>query len=240
MLALSGKSLGMDFIFYDKSDKPCASALGKVYKRFPAFAEAADIYTYEFENVPLHLARRLARRRALFPSYAALETAADRRREKKLFASLGIRTVRWREVKNEASLYTALEKIGFPFLLKTAQMGYDGKGQVVLQDERRLKRLKQKLFFPQHPVYIAEEMALIKREVSLIAARARNGSVVYYPPVENIHKQGILYSSFAPASLSAQENEKLKEWVAAIMKNLSYVGVMALELFETAEGFFCQ
>ena len=234
MLALAGQRLGMHFVFYDRSPDPCAASLGRVYKSFPAFSRAADLYTYEFENVPVHLAARLAAKGVLFPSLAALATAANRKKEKQFFTELGIEVVKWVEVSNIEELEEAAVQLGFPFVVKTIQLGYDGKGQTIIRSKDQLTRMARQLLNSSN--YIAEKLVEIKREISLIAARARDGEVVYYPPVVNVHRQGILYSSCAPAQLSSVWHQRLKGWVADILQRLDYIGVIAVEFFETERG----
>lgn len=234
MLALAGYHLGVGFVFYDTASEPCAAMVGKVYRSFSAFARAADIYTYEFENVPTRLAARLAERGVLFPSLVALQTAADRRREKRFFNALGVKTVRWLELNNAKELEDAAAVLGFPFVVKTARLGYDGKGQTVIGSERQLRDMTKKPLALSD--CIAEELVSIKREISLIAARGRDGKVVYYPPVANVHRHGILYSSCAPAQLAPAGHNKLKKWVTDILRELDYIGVIAVEFFETERG----
>jgi len=234
MLALAGQRLGIHFVFYDTSPSPCAASLGRVYRSFTAFSRAADVYTYEFENVPVRLAAWLADKGVLFPSLSALETAANRKKEKQFFAELGIRVVKWVEVSKTEELEDAAVQLGFPFIVKTIQMGYDGKGQTTIRSKDQLKRVARQLLSSSN--YIAEELVEIKQEISLIAARAKNGEIVYYPPAANVHRQGILYSSCAPAQLSAVWHKRLKDWVGDILQRLDYIGVIAVEFFETKQG----
>ena len=242
MLALAGIPLGFRFVFYDKVRDPCAAALGRVYRRFSSFARAADIYTYEFENVPQIQALELARERKLFPSYEALKTATNRRKEKKLFASLDIPTVRWLEVNEVADLHAAGEELGFPFIIKTTRLGYNGNGQRLIHNQNDLRALVPHFFGVtakkrgELPSYIAEEQVQLKREISLIAARDRNGTIAFYPPIENVHRSAILYASRAPARLTQSSRRKTEAWMTALLEKLSYVGVMAVEFFDTPRG----
>lgn len=238
MLALAGIPLGFTFVFYDRAVAPCAATLGRVYRNFASFAKAADIYTYEFENVPLSLAAQLADAQGLSPSYMALKTAADRRKEKRLFASLDIPTARWQEVRDATGLRMAAATLGFPFILKTATLGYDGRGQWRIRQQQDLQQVERALFTSQtsQQSYIAEEQVQLKRELSIIAVRSKDGEVLFYPAIENVHKAGILYSSRAPARLSTSYRDGLEAWVTAVMRKLAYVGVMTLEAFDTSGG----
>ena len=275
MLGLAAIPLGIRCIFYDGSvggaggakttdELPCASAVGKIYNDFNAFARAADIFTYEFENVPRDLAQQLARKKKLFPSLQALHSSADRVHEKKLFSSLGISTVPWLALNTAADLTNAAEKLGLPFLIKSTRLGYDGKGQTIIRNERVLKKMCQELFdsivttqrknknFSSNSTsnksqsphqqaestapYIAEQLVPLKREVSLISVRSIKGKIRHYPIAENLHRNGILYSSRAPARVSTKQTQQLHHWMEQLMKKLSYVGVLTLEVFDTSKG----
>ena len=248
---------------------PCASAVGRIYNDFNAFARAADVFTYEFENVPRELAQQLARKKKLFPSLQALHSSADRVHEKKLFSSLGISTVPWLALNTAADLTNTAEKLGFPFLIKSTRFGYDGKGQTPVHNERVLKKMCQELFDSieatqhknnnssannssasdgsgksQNPrqqaestaPYIAEQLVPLKRELSLISVRSIKGEIRHYPIAENLHRNGILYSSRAPARVNAKQTQQLHHWMEQLMKKLSYVGVLTLEVFDTSKG----
>ena len=278
MLGLAAIPLGIRCVFYEGAkttdELPCASAAGKIYNDFNAFARAADVFTYEFENVPRELAQQLARKKKLFPSLQALHSSADRVHEKKLFSSLGISTVPWLALNTAADLTNAAEKLGFPFLIKSTRLGYDGKGQTIVRNERVLKKMRQELFgsieatsiaATQHKnnnsnannsgtnstsnksqssrqqaestaPYIAEQLVPLKREVSLISVRSIKGEIRHYPIAENLHRNGILYSSSAPARVSAKQTQQLHHWMEKLMKKLSYVGVLTLEVFDTSKG----
>ena len=295
MLGLAAIPLGIRCIFYEASaggvgaeaggteagmggaaagtkttdELPCASAAGKIYNDFNAFARAADVFTYEFENVPRELAQQLARKKKLFPSLQALHSSADRVHEKKLFSSLGISTVPWVALNTAADLTNTAEKLGFPFLIKSTRLGYDGKGQTIVRNERVLKKMRQELFDSieatsivttqhknnnssannssgksQNPrqqtestaPYIAEQLVPLKRELSLISVRSIKGEIRHYPIAENLHRNGILYSSRAPARVSAKQTQQLHHWMEQLMKKLSYVGVLTLEVFDTSKG----
>src|SRR3974390_1215884 len=136
MLALAGYPLGMHFRFLDPSPE---APVGRIAHRVTAdytdesalekFAHGLEVVTYEFENVPVQAARFLGERVAVYPPATALEEAQDRLREKRLVEKLGIPTTEFAEVLKAADLDLAIEKGGLPAILKTCQLGYDGKGQ---------------------------------------------------------------------------------------------------------------
>ena len=146
MLALAGIPLNLKFVFYDKNPNACAGSFGKIYTDADAFAKAADICTYEFENASPTLAERLDKEGKLFPSLQALKISSDRIAEKRLFKRLGMRTVRWLPVATPQDLRQAKEQLGFPFLVKTTRLGYDGKGQIRITGLEDLERASASLF----------------------------------------------------------------------------------------------
>jgi 5-(carboxyamino)imidazole ribonucleotide synthase len=212
MLGLAGLPLGLQFRFLDPSPDACARQLGELvvadYDDVAALerlAAGADVVTYEFENVPVAAAARVA----AVPSVTALEHGQDRLREKELFRSLGIPTAR----------FGTLEETGLPALVKKRRLGYDGKGQ------RRVDARE-----PLAEDELAEELVPFARELSIVGVRARDGETRFWPVGENLHHDGILRVTRAPAVDAPQaEAEAL---CATLMDALDYVGVLAVELFE--------
>ena len=214
MLGLAGIPLGLSFRFLDPAPDAPAGAVGELLvgayddvDLLARLADGADVVTYEFENVPVEAARRVG----AVPGPAALEAAQDRLAEKRLFRRLGIPTAR---IDDEVET--------FPALLKTRRLGYDGKGQHLV-DERP----------GPNPDHVLEELVAFDRELSLIAVRAPDGETRFYPLVENVHEDGILRSSRAPAVDAPQA--LAEDYAGRVLEELDYVGVLALELFE-ADG----
>jgi 5-(carboxyamino)imidazole ribonucleotide synthase len=211
MLALAGLPLGLSFRFLDPSADAPAREVGELLvgdyddpELLDRLARGAEVVTYEFENVPVEAARRVG----AVPAAPALEAAQDRLAEKRLFRRLGIPTVRFDD-----------EVASFPALLKTRRLGYDGKGQ----------RLVETRPVPD-PGHVLEERVPFDRELSLLAVRGRDGDTRFYPLVENVHEGGILRSSLAPAPDAPQA--RAQEYATRLLDELGYVGVLALELFE--------
>jgi 5-(carboxyamino)imidazole ribonucleotide synthase len=232
MLALAGYPLGMRFRFFDPaSDSPAgliADHLTFDYSDASAleqFATGLNVITYEFENVPVWAARHLERFVPVYPSPAALEKAQDRFVEKTFFCELGIPT----------PLFTAnfengqMEKIGFPAVLKTRRMGYDGKGQVIVRSKTELViELKDR----NTDELILEEFMPFERELSIIGVRNKAGEMKFYPLVENHHREGILRLSLVAGQVSPKLQKQAEEYCAAVMPALDYVGVLVIEFFE--------
>jgi len=253
MLALAGYPLGLQFRFLDPSPE---APVGRIALRVNAdftnaealerFANGLELVTYEFENVPVASVKTLAQRLPVFPPPLALETAQDRLREKSLFHKLGIATADFLPVKNAEDLPSAAKKLGLPAILKTCRMGYDGKGQWLLRTGDDVAQTRSQM--PGHvspgshaPIshatgeapYVLERLVPFSRELSILAVRSRAGEIVFYPPVENHHREGILRLSLAPAPLLNPKTQAAAEDIARrVLEAFDYVGVLAIELFE--------
>ena len=240
MLALEGIPLGHRFIFLEPSPDPPTSMLGTVIAApygdpaaLARIAEAADVVTYEFENVPAASAAFLAARLPVVPPPAALHATQDRLAEKQMFQQLGIPTAPFHPLGTPADLDPALAATGLPAVVKTRRFGYDGKGQVVVHSVEETAAARESL----GPGLIAERFIHFERELSILAARGRDGSRVFYPLTENHHRDGILRASYAPAPGAAPTLQAAAEDLAGrVMERLEYVGVLAIELFEARGG----
>lgn len=216
MLGLAGLPLGLRFRFLDPSSDACAREVGELVvggyddpAALDDLARGADVVTYEFENVPVEAAVRVG----ALPPAAALEHGQDRLREKELFRSLGIPTAR----------FGTLDETGLPAVAKTRRLGYDGKGQ------RRLDRVG-----PIADDELAEELVRFERELSIVGVRSREGETRFWPVAENIHREGILRVTRAPARDAPQDDAEAI--CASLLDELGYVGVLAVELFEVGDG----
>jgi 5-(carboxyamino)imidazole ribonucleotide synthase len=198
------------------------------------FVEGLDIVTYEFESIPASAVRFVAERVPTHPPPLALETAQDRAREKQCFEKLGIPTAPFAPVETMTETRNALEKTGLPAVLKSRRFGYDGKGQAIIRtrDEIGIAWVKAGAV-PS----IVESFVRFTRELSIIAVRSTIGEMAFYPLVENHHSEGILRFSLAPAPNVASETQRMaEEYATRVMDAVEYVGVLAIEFFETAEG----
>lgn len=234
MIALAGYPLGLDFIFLDPSSDACANKLGEQLVGeyddevlLAELSEKADVVTYEFENVPAKVAAFLSERTKIYPPPQALKVAQDRLVEKNYFRELGISTPDFVAVDSLEDLTKAAERLGFPAILKTRTLGYDGKGQAFLKTEADLASAWESL---KDYACILEAFVPFQREVSIIAARSVSGEVLFYPLSENLHKGGILRVAECRANDPMQA--KAEGYVSKLLTALDYVGVIALELFE--------
>lgn len=195
------------------------------------FVQACDVITLEFENIPVAPLRAIPDGK-LAPGLRALEVAQDRLKEKKFVADLGGRTAPFRAVETREDLDQALELIGTPGILKTARDGYDGKGQWRLSgihDAEGINLSGKSLVY--------EGFVNFEAEFSVILARGRDGSVVFWDSAQNTHESGILARSQVPASPGvAAQVEEARALAASVAKALGYVGVLTLEFFATRQG----
>lgn len=237
MLALAGYPLGLRFRVLDLSSEAPAGQLAELMvadfndtDALKRFASGLDLVTYEFENVPVDTARFLNRRVAVYPPPEALESAQDRLIEKSFFERLGIPTPPFVRVDTWEDLKGAIATVGLPAVLKTRRFGYDGKGQFILKKAEDAPLAWQSL---GGVPLIMEGFVDFEREVSIIAVRGRAGEVRFYPLVENHHEHGILRLSLSPAPGAISELQaEAESYASRAMRELGYVGVLAIEFFQ--------
>jgi 5-(carboxyamino)imidazole ribonucleotide synthase len=242
MLSLAAAQLGFDCHIYAPEKDNCAArvsahATTAAYDDEPAlkaFAARVDVITFEFENVPAATVRTLAASgKPVFPQAASLAVAQDRVDEKEFFNRLGIATAPFAQVTSRADLDAALDRIGVPAILKTRRLGYDGKGQARI--ETRADAPAALLAVGAHPA-ILEGFAKFAHEISIVAARSRNGDFVPFIAGENEHRDGILRVTRAPAKVDARILCRAEQHAKAVMEALNHVGVLAVEFFVMADG----
>lgn len=238
MLALDGFRLGHDFSLYDPNGKASAG-VGTIYNDpdglvLNTFLRQVDIVTYEFEHLPLELVNRIAREKTVHPVPRALQACQNRRHEKALFSELGIPTAPYHIATSAEELREAVERLEGPVVAKSVTEGYDGKGQAVIHSPDQAREAWETI---GHSEVVAERFIDFTREVSIIAVRGHDDAMAFYPLAENIHDQGILRFSLAPArKLAPGLEEQAQRMIRTLMKELDYVGVLSLELFETSDG----
>ena len=237
MIALAGYPLGLtSTVLEPTSGSSAAQVCGHIAGEFDDLralydlAKASDVVTFEFENVPVESARWLAERAPVFPPPRALEVSQERLAEKQFFQSLGIPTPPFAAIETESDFRTAVAEIGLPAVLKTRRFGYDGKGQAVLRTPADAEAAWTRL--GGRPL-ILEGFVQFDRELSLIAVRGRTGQIVTYPLIENVHIDGILHRSVAPAPHLGEElSERAAEFASRVLTELDYVGVLTIEWFQ--------
>jgi 5-(carboxyamino)imidazole ribonucleotide synthase len=240
MLALAGYPMGMRCVTLDPSaSSPAAqvapSLVGAYEDRalLAELAERSDVITYEFENVPVEAARFAQTLRPVFPPPESLEVAQDRLEEKRLFERVGLDVPAFEPVGSLDHLTDAVSRIGTPAVLKSRRLGYDGKGQTVIEDPATAEAAWQSI--GRVPALL-ESFVRFDRELSLVAVRGDDGATLAYPLVENHHRDGILRLTLAPAPGLDPRLQRAAEDVArSIMDAIGHVGVVAIELFQVGD-----
>jgi 5-(carboxyamino)imidazole ribonucleotide synthase len=197
------------------------------------FADQVDAVTFEFENVPATSVRALARHVPVRPGWQVLEIAQDRLLEKSFFNGLGIETAPWRPVHSLVDLAAAVQQLGRPAVLKTARFGYDGKGQVKIAADTDLAEAYAEM---QGAPAILERFVDFERELSILVARAPDGSTACFDVVENRHRDHILHRTLAPAPALGDLVLKARAIANAAAEKLDLIGLLAVELFATRDG----
>jgi len=241
MLALAAAPMGLRCHVYSPEKDSCAfdvvhagtcasyddeTALGR-------FAGAVDVITYEFENVPAKTAAFLARRRPVLPDPQVLETTQDRLVEKNFISALKIATAPYAPVHSALQLAEGVTAVGLPAVLKTRKLGYDGKGQAKIVKGGDPVAAWRAV---HNEPCILEGFIPFEREVSVVAARTRDGKVECFEVTENDHRDHILKTSRVPAKVSPALATQARQIATRIAKAFDYVGVLAVEMFVVRKG----
>jgi len=237
MLALSAYPLGHQMRFLALSEEDPSSLLGKTFihnnnpEMVSNFADSSDIVTYESENTDVTIVNEISKNTKVYPSDKSLYISQHRGREKALLDTLKIPCAPYQMVNSLDDLKSAIKNIGIPSILKTATDGYDGKGQFLIKSESQIDEAWEKMSGVDA---ILEGFINFKRELSLIAVRGIDGSLEYYPLVENSHHEGILRQTLAPAqNISVSLQNKAEEYMSSLLKEIKHIGVLTIELFES-------
>jgi 5-(carboxyamino)imidazole ribonucleotide synthase len=241
MLALAAAELGLNCHIYAPEPDSCAFEVVRAKTCAPyedetaltRFAEAVDVVTYEFENVPAATANFLGRCKSVLPGPSVLAIVQDRLPEKEFVAYLGIATAAFAKVDSVGELKSAAAAIGLPAILKTRRMGYDGKGQAAIRNSEEIETAWQAI--GKAPA-ILEQFVSFEREISVVAARSAKGEVVAYEAAENLHRDHILHRSRVPAQIPGALAGQASVIASKIAEALNYVGVLAVEMFVVDEG----
>jgi 5-(carboxyamino)imidazole ribonucleotide synthase len=193
----------------------------------------ADAITTEFENVPAAALARLAEHRPVSPGAAAVAIAQDRAAEKAHFTRCGVPCAPHAVITSEAEL-ARVDGALLPGILKTARLGYDGKGQVRVGTRAELRAAWEGL---QRAPCVLEQMLPLAFECSVVVARGRDGAMVHLPVQRNLHRDGILaVTEVHEACISPDQSRRAIEATRAIAQGLAYVGVLCVEFFGLQDG----
>ncbi|WP_299192178.1 5-(carboxyamino)imidazole ribonucleotide synthase [uncultured Litoreibacter sp.] len=241
MLSVAASRLGFKTCIFEPGGDCPASHVANYHFQKPyddqealrAFASSVDVITYEFENVPTSALDLLESAAPIRPNRLALSTSQNRIAEKTFLEGLGLTVAPFAAVESLADLKAAVAKIGTPSILKTQELGYDGKGQVRLKGDDDLAAVWAQM---KDAPCVLEGFIDFSHEVSVIGARGIDGQVSCFDPGENVHRDGILHTTTVPANLSGAQRTDAVLMAARILNALDYVGVLGVELFVTAQG----
>ncbi|WP_281983592.1 5-(carboxyamino)imidazole ribonucleotide synthase [Thalassorhabdomicrobium marinisediminis] len=241
MLSVAAARLGFKTcIFEPQGDCPASHVSNFHYKAdysdtdaLTAFAQACDVVTFEFENIPTEALDVIEAITPIHPNRKALATSQDRLLEKNFLTRIGLKTAPFSAVKTASDLQSAIDRIGTPAILKTRTLGYDGKGQARLHSDDDAEAALSAM---NGAPAVLEGFIDFSHEISVIGTRAADGAISCFDPGENLHRDGILHSTTVPARLSPAQRTDAVLLTANILNALEYVGTMGVELFVTGAG----
>ena len=241
MLGQAARRLGYGFVVWSPEVDPPAAAVADrvIHGAFDdpaaerAFAAAVDVVTVEFENVSADALERLAERLPVRPGPLVVRATQHRGAEKAFLASAGLPHAPTRAVDGPDALADALDAIGYPAVLKTAGFGYDGKGQVRLHGAADRPAAEALL---ARSACVLEALVPLALELSVVVARAADGTVATYPVFENAHRDGVLDVTVVPARVDAATAERARALAVRVAAALDLVGLACVETFVLEDG----
>lgn len=236
MMSLAGAPLNIEISAYDVGSETIVHPLTQTVlgKGLENAIAKADVITAEFEHIPHDILAICEQSGKFLPSAQAIKAGGDRRIEKALLDDAGVRNAKYYVIQTREDFDLAIEHVGIPMVLKSALGGYDGKGQWRLKQLDQVEAIWVEMAAciaeTETQAIVAEEFVPFSREVSLVGARGKDGSVVVYPLAENVHTDGVLSLSTAISDIDLQQ--QANEMFNAVAETLDYVGVLALEFFD--------
>ena len=236
MMAIAGGSLNIQLLAFDVNSGQVIHPLSGMVsdKSLDSAIEWCDAITAEFEHIPHDILDHCESSGKLLPTAQGIKIGGDRRLEKQALDTVGIKSASYSIIQNRADFDKAIAQLGLPVLFKSALGGYDGKGQWRLLQPEAIEavwsELEGCLLSADNQGIVAEQYVPFSREVSVIGVRDAQGNSQIYPITENRHSGGILSSSVVLESSPLQE--AAHEIFSRLSESLSYVGVLAIELFD--------
>ena len=233
MLAVAANKLEIKtIIFCDDVDAPAQNFSNDfIYGQYndqnkiEEFLSKVDIITYEFENIPFETLNKINKVKTVLPKPSVNRIIQHRLAEKDFINRLHIRTTRYASIEKRSEIESLQDLL--PGLLKTATLGYDGKGQYLINEADDLDSIN----IDYSKGYILEKLVKLKKEISIIVTRFSNKKYEIYEPIENLHEDQILKHSKIPADVSDKISNQSKLWATQIAEELKYVGTLCVEFF---------
>ncbi len=238
MFAIAARRLGYRVhVFSPDDDTPAGQVVDLEVRadyldvdQVEQFAKHVSVVTFEFENVPAAATAACEKFAPVRPAGSVLYTSQNRLREKSYLRDAGLPVTPFESVTSLAALQAALARSGTPAVLKTANWGYDGKGQVII---RRLEDAAAAWATLNTDAAILEQFIEFEAELSVVAARGLDGSLVTYGPIWNTHSHHILDVSVCPGPFVPRVQKQSVEIARAVLEKLDVVGVLCVEFFLT-------
>ena len=233
MLAIAANKLDIKtIIFCDDIDAPAQNFSNEFIhgdyddqNKINEFVSKVDVITFEFENIPFETLNEINKSKPVLPKPSVNRIIQHRLAEKDFINKLNIRTTRYVSIEKKSEIESVQDML--PGLLKTTTLGYDGKGQYLIEKIEDLETLN--IDFSKG--YILEKLVKLKKEISIIITRFDNKKYEIYEPVENLHEEQILKYSKIPAEIENKVLEQSKLWAMQIAEELKYVGTLCVEFF---------
>jgi len=237
MMCFEAAKLGFKTCIYSDTENSPAFQVATSYvcasyddtKALEGFTDRVSSVTFEFENLPVETLNFIASKLPLRPGAKALEISQNRLVEKKFFNDNNIATAEYLEITSYEDLVAGFNKFQ-DSILKTATLGYDGKGQFSISSGSTLEKIWHDATESNLPL-ILEKTVPFEREFSIVAARSIDSKIIYYDVVENIHESGILKKTIFPAKIDPNIKDQAEEIARITLESLEYVGVLAIEFF---------
>ena len=233
MLATAAKKLNIKtVVFCDDINAPAKNFSDEfIYgnyndeNKINEFINASEVVTYEFENIPFETLNTINKIKPVLPKPSINRIIQHRLAEKDFINKLNIRTTQYVSIKKKTEIDTVENLL--PGILKTTTLGYDGKGQYLINSLKDLEKID--INFSQG--YILEKLVKLKKEISIIITRFSDENYEIYEPIENVHEDQILKQSKIPANINDKIFEQSKDWSIQIAEELKYVGTLCIEFF---------
>lgn len=231
-LAITAYNMGYDTVVYDCKEDCCARKVAGQFilgefddeAKLSNFCQKCDVITYEFENINSDLVAKLSEKHPIIQKSHPLILSSSRFNERTMASQLQITQPEWQYIDNENEVPNI--KIPYPYLLKSTSMGYDGKGQYMINNEKDLEKVDF-----NNISYLAEKKIDFDYEMSVIGVRSITDELLIYPPFYNIHHKGILNITLIDENISKDVINKANKYIETIMKEHNIYGLLCCEFF---------
>ncbi len=240
MFCMAARNMGYRTVVLDPDSKSPAAEVADEHlqadytdqQSLQKMAQLCDAITTEFENVPAESLKFLSSHKPVHPSAEAVAIARHRIVEKDYARNSGLKPAPYALITSADDFDAAIATTGLPGIIKTTTLGYDGKGQQVINDRAQLQQAFNDLGQVECVLERKMDLAL---EISVLLARNSAGEVACYPPAENEHVNGVLHKSIVPARVDEAIAERARQQAIGLANKINYVGVLAVEFFITTD-----